>query len=146
MCSIADPDSGRSRPLAIGGRRFIVVFQYTPVSTDTDGEPSHERAADAFVERARRRSDAGVESIYVFGSTARGEAAGLSSDVDVFVVLEDDAAPKLEDELRDIAYDVMLEYGPVVELHTISASSFSEKRRTGHPFVQRVVSEGVRYD
>lgn len=116
------------------------------MSTDTDAEPIHERAADAFVERARRCSDAGVESIYVFGSTARGEAAGLSSDVDVLVVLADDAAPDLEDELRDIAYDVMLEYGPVVELHTISASSFSEKRRTDHPFIRRVVSEGVRYD
>lgn len=116
------------------------------MSTHLDSEGRHRQAAAAFVERVRERSLSDVESIYVFGSTARGEAAGLSSDVDVLVVLADDAEPTLEDELRDLAYDVMLEYGPVVEIHPVSASAFARKLDADHPFVRRVVSEGVRYD
>lgn len=116
------------------------------MSADTDSGSRHDQAATAFVQRARERSASSIESIYVFGSTARGEADGLSSDVDVLVVLSDDADPGIEDTLRDLAYDVMLEYGPVVEVHVLSAAAFERKHSDSHPFIQRVVSEGVQYE
>lgn len=113
--------------------------------TGIDSERSHEAAAAAFVDRIKDRSIPDIESIYVFGSTARGEAAGLSSDVDVLVVFASDLDPELEDDVRELAYDIMLEYGPVVEVHTMSAASFTAKLQAGHPFVQRIVADGDRY-
>lgn len=112
----------------------------TRLSTD-----AHTAAAEAFVERARDRFGDALDDLYVFGSTARGEAQGLSSDVDVLVVLADDADhTAVDDALHDLAYDVMLEYGPVVELHVLTESAF-ERARDETPFVRRAVSEGRSY-
>jgi len=116
------------------------------MSTSADSGARHEAAATAFVDRVRDRSITDIEAIYVFGSTARGEAAGLSSDVDVLVVFTTDIDPAVEDEIRDLAYDIMLEYGPVVEVHTLSAPSFEAQLEAGHPFIHGVVSDGDRYD
>lgn len=107
---------------------------------------SHEAAARAFASRIRDRFDESIESIVVFGSTARGDAAGLSSDVDVLVVLDDEAdRPLLAEALRDVAYDVMLEYGPVIELHVLTRSRYETLRERRNPFVRNVVSEGKSY-
>lgn len=112
----------------------------TRLSTD-----AHTAAAEAFAERARDRFGDTVDDLYVFGSTARGKARGLSSDVDVLVVLADDADhAAVDDALHDIAYDVMLEYGPVVELHVLTESAF-ERTKGENPFVRRAVSEGRSY-
>lgn len=108
-----------------------------------DGEGTHAAAADAFVKQALDQFEAEIESLYLFGSTARQEAHGLSSDVDVLIVLEDEAAQgPTADALRDLAYDVMLEYGPVVELHILSKSAFVESRDRGNPFLETVLREG----
>lgn len=106
-------------------------------------EPAHDAAASAFVDRARSNYDDDIAEMYVFGSTARGEARGLDSDVDVLIVV----APEADREtvataLREIAYDVMLEFGPVVELHMMSSSTYARYRYEGHPFIRNVVSGG----
>ena len=112
----------------------------TRLSTD-----AHTAAAEAFVSRANERFDDAVADVDVFGSTARGEARGLASDVDVLVVLADDADHgAVDDALHDLAYDVMLAYGPVVELHVLTESAF-EAVRDENPFVRRAVSEGRSY-
>lgn len=116
--------------------------------SDREDAPAgaHEAAADAFVERALSRFEDDVEALYVFGSTVRGEADGLASDVDVLVVLGDDADREtVAEALRDIALDVMIEYGPVVELHVLSESTFVRRRREGNPFIRNVVAEGRSY-
>lgn len=106
---------------------------------------AHAAAAEAFAERARDRFGDTVTGLYVFGSTVRDEARGLSSGVDVLVVLADDADhAAVDDELHGLAYDVMLEYGPVVELHVLSESVF-EGTKDENPFVCRTVSEGRLY-
>lgn len=103
----------------------------------------HEAAARAFVDRAPSRFSEDIIELYVFGSTVRGETFGIDSDVDVMVVLEDSAMQDTTaDELRDLAYDVMLEFGPVVELHLLSNTEFQESLDTGNPFVVSVVQEG----
>jgi predicted nucleotidyltransferase len=106
---------------------------------------AHAEAAQAFVERSRSRFGEHIEELYVFGSTIRGEARGLASDVDVLVVLDDADRETTADGLRDIAYDVMLEYGPVVELHILSASTFEQYQREDNPFIQNVVATGRSY-
>jgi len=112
------------------------------VAPDEDG--GHAAAAAAFARRVRDRGDLELASLILFGSTARGDASGLGSDVDFLAVVPDDAdRPAVEDELRDVAYDVMLEFGPVVEVHVLSRSAF--ERRRDHPFLRRAVREGETY-
>lgn len=106
----------------------------------------HTQAASAFVRMVTTREIRGLESLILFGSTVRNETAGIESDVDFLAIIADEAdRATVEDELRDIAYDVMLEYGPVVEIHAISRSSFEARREGGHPFVRRVIAEGRSY-
>lgn len=108
------------------------------------GEDRHAAAASAFARRVA--DDPDLEELLLFGSTARGEASGLESDVDFLAVVSDDAdRPAVEDRLRDAAYDVMLEHGPVVEVHVVSRSTFEGHRSRGHPFVRRVLDDGEAY-
>lgn len=110
-------------------------------STDT-----HATAARAFVDRVQSRFDGELERIYVFGSTARGETRGLASDVDVLVVISEPAdRQRVNDTLGEIAYDVMLEYGPVIELHVLTDAEFERSRDQRHPFVRNVIDEGRSY-
>ncbi|WP_158057957.1 nucleotidyltransferase domain-containing protein [Halorussus halophilus] len=109
---------------------------------------AHTDAAAAFVDRARSRHGDEITELYVFGSTVHGDAHGRSSDVDVLVVLGDDTKTDREtiaDSLRDIALDVMIEYGPVVELHILSEATFERYQREGNPFIRNVVTEGRSY-
>lgn len=93
---------------------------------------------------ARARFETEIADLYLFGSTVRGEASGLSSDVDILVVLTDDTAKEeTADALRAIAYDVMLEYEPVVELHILSGTKFEHAQ--DNPFIQNVIHDGRAY-
>lgn len=113
---------------------------------DSSSQP-HERAFRAFARRAQDRLGDHIYELILFGSAARGETRGIDSDVDVFVVLDDghdDVDPKEhEDELRDIAYDVQLDYGVVVSLHVKTKERFEERK--DHPFVKNVLGEGRSY-
>jgi hypothetical protein len=80
---------------------------------------AHTAAAEAFADRATDRFGEALTELSVFGSTVRGETRGL-------------------------AYDVMLAYGPVVELHVLTESVF-EGVREANPFVRQAVSEGRSY-
>lgn len=107
---------------------------------------THTQAAEAFVDRALSRLEDDIVKLYVFGSTVRGTTRGLASDVDVMPVLSDDADRETTaDVLHELAYDVMLEYGPVVELHIRSDREFERARKRGNPFITRVVREGRSY-
>lgn len=66
--------------------------------------------------------------------------------MDFLVVVSDDVDPAaVRDELRDVAYDVLLDYGPVVQTHVVSRSQFEDDRRSAHPFVENVLREGRSY-
>lgn len=107
---------------------------------------AHTAAAEAFVDRVRSQHDDDIVKLYVFGSTVRGEAHGLASDVDVLIVLDDDTDRNATAEaLRDIALDVIIEYGPAVELHMLSESTFNRYQRDGNPFIRNVITEGHSY-
>lgn len=121
-------------------------MNYRDSGGDVSGDGSHTSAAEAFVTRSQSRFGDEIETVIVFGSTVRGETDGAASDVDVLVVLSDDANhDPIAETLREIAYDVMLEYGPVVELHLMTDSEFERLRERRNPFVQSVVHEGRSY-
>lgn len=121
----------------------------TPMSGKSTGEPldadAHADAAAAFVERVQSQYHDQISELYVFGSTVRGEACGRASDVDVLIVLTESERQVLADSLRDIALDVMIEYGPAVELHIFSESTFERYKREQNPFIQNVLIEGGSY-
>ena len=115
-------------------------------TASTASSADHTAAAKAFVDRARSRFGSEITALYVFGSTIRGETRGLASDVDILIVLNNTADQEATAEaLRDLAYDVMLEYGPVVELHILSEREFERSQNQGNPFIQNVVHEGRLY-
>lgn len=116
--------------------------QTTTGSNDRHG--IHGRAADAFVEAVENELGEGIEAVYVFGSVARGTETERS-DVDVLAVVADGVDfGAVDDRLLAIAYDVQLEHGVTVEVHTQRAEEFRERRDRGEPFVRTVVEEGVR--
>lgn len=100
----------------------------------------HQRAFEAFAERAQDTLGDSIHELFLFGSVARNEARGIDSDVDVFVVLD---TTECEDELRDIAYEVQLEYGVVVSVHVKSTERFEERK--DHPFIKNVLRDGRSY-
>ena len=109
-------------------------------------DDAHTNAAAAFVNRARSQHSDEISELYVFGSTVRGEASGRSSDVDVLVVLPNSPdRDSVADSLRDIAYDVMLEYGPLIELHILDELMFERYQQDGNPFLRNVLREGRAY-
>lgn len=111
-------------------------------STAEDSGPSHRAAASAFTERVRDELGEVVEDVHLFGSVAR-DVATADSDVDVLVVVADDADfASVDDQLLAIAYDVQLEFGVPIEVHTLSHSEFARRRERGDPFIRTVLEEG----
>jgi len=110
-------------------------------STDPISSPQRE-AATVFFERVRDHLDTAIDALYLFGSVARATPKA-DSDVDVLAVISDDADyATVDDQLLDIAYDVELEYGVRVEVHSIRASEFTARNERGDPFIRTVVEEG----
>lgn len=114
-------------------------------STKSPGSPPspHREAATAFVRRVREHLDTAIDAIYLFGSVARGSAT-TDSDVDILAVISDTADyATVDDQLLDIAYDVQLEYGIRIEVHSIRASDFAARNERGDPFIRTVIQEGT---
>ena len=101
----------------------------------------HEDAVSAFVERVEDADIPALQRLVLFGSVAR-ETHGSDSDIDVLALIDDDADERaVEDQLRDIAYDVMLEYSVAFSIHGVTESTLED--RADHPFFTRVASDGA---
>ena len=110
-------------------------------STDPTSSPQRE-AATIFFERVRDHLDTAIDALYLFGSVDRATPKA-DSDVDVLPVISDEADyATVDDQLLDIAYDVELEYGVGVEVHSIRASEFTARNERGDPFTRTVFEEG----
>ncbi len=99
----------------------------------------HGRAAEAFAQRVSEEYSDAVEAVSLFGSATRGETQGRASDVDLLVVLREDAVPSVEDELRDVAYDLELEYE--VPLSLVVKTETEYERQRNRPFLQAVEND-----
>jgi predicted nucleotidyltransferase len=100
----------------------------------------HEQVAEMFATAVCDALGEVIDELLVFGSTVRGEARGIDSDVDIFVVLNEDG---YEDRIREIAYDYQLDTGIVISIHTMTHDRFEQRR--DHPFIQTVLAEGHSY-
>ena len=106
-------------------------------------EPTDEDVAKAFVEAIENRDIEGVERVFVFGSAAREEATP-ASDIDLFCVLNDRVdRRKTTEQLRAIAFDLLMEYDTVIDVHTMKEMRFQDRR--DHPFTRQVIDDGVAY-
>lgn len=105
-------------------------------------ESSHREAARDFFERVRNRLEPAVAALYLFGSVARNDESE-TSDVDVLAVIADDADyAAVDDRLLSVAFDVQLEHGVPVEVHSLRESEFEDRKSRGEPFVTSVLEEG----
>lgn len=123
---------------AIQRRRLMIIdAQSTPMASTT---LPHEDAVAAFVERVEATAFPEVRRPVLFGSVARSTHA-RDSDVDILAVLADGAdEATVEERLRDVAYDVMLEDGTVFSIHGVTEPTLD--RRSDHPFFSRALADG----
>lgn len=116
--------------------------QDAAVSSSNDESTVHREATSAFLDRVRESIDGAVDVLYLFGSVAQGNASA-ESDIDILAVIAEDAEYATVDEyLLDAAYDVQMEYGVRIEVHSLRASEFDARRARGDPFISSVVKEG----
>ena len=84
-----------------------------------------------------------IEAIYVFGSRATGRARP-DSDYDLLVVAKDAFSLREKDFLYEIVMDVLLETGRLVSLKIFPTPTFQRLRTLRTPFMQHVLTEGVK--
>lgn len=100
----------------------------------------HEAALADLVERVRAADPADVQRLILFGSVARA-AHDATSDLDLLVVVAETAdRAAVEERIRDLAYDVMLDHGVAISIHGVSEATLAQ--REDHPFFARVRAEG----
>lgn len=98
---------------------------------------SHREAASLFAERIQEQYASVVDEILLFGSVAREEHSDYESDVDLLVVLTDDAdRRRYESSIREAAYDIELETGIVLSIIVTTASNID--RELTQPFIETV--------
>jgi len=84
-----------------------------------------------------------VKSIVVYGSVSRGEA-DEESDLDVFIVLEDNSIYR---RVSDIAYKIDLKNRTATSIFWVTPEELMKYLKNGSPFIENVASEGfVLYD
>ncbi len=97
--------------------------------------PLTEARIEVLVESLKRYQP---ERVYLFGSTARGEADELS-DLDV-VVIKRTATPFLE-RLREVVKLLPIELGAVAVL-VYTPEEFTSMQREGNAFAELIAEEG----
>ncbi len=82
----------------------------------------------------------GIKRVILYGSHARGEAT-KDSDVDVLVLVDQFLDYReVDDSLRDLLYDMLLEEGELVSVIVIPEDHFENHNL---PFMLNVRKEGV---
>ena len=81
--------------------------------------------------------DFAVESVYLFGSFARG-AEHEGSDIDLLVV--GDLPGRVFQQVGEVLRRTTLPVEPIV----VSAATFERRRREGHPLFRAIADDGLR--
>lgn len=100
------------------------------------------RARERNLDELRRlagglRHDFAVESVYVFGSFARG-AEHEGSDIDLLVVGE--LPGRVFDRVGEVLRRTTLPVEPIV----VTPAAFERRRRERHPLFEAIAGEGLR--
>jgi predicted nucleotidyltransferase len=98
-------------------------------------------ALDEFVRTVRARLGTNLNTLKLFGSRARGNAAP-DSDIDVLVVVDANRVGA-EDAVIDIAFDVNLAHGVYVSPRVIEQATLEHPVWRITPFVQAMEREGI---
>jgi predicted nucleotidyltransferase len=88
-----------------------------------------------------------VDQTILFGSQARGTAHELS-DADVALILPGDKKPstKIRMDLNDLAYDILLETGVIIQPIPISYSDWTHPEGYSNPrLLHNISREGVAF-
>jgi len=111
-------------------------FEMTPANIAT--------AVNSYREKVRRLLADKLDSIYLFGSVARGDYTPVS-DIDVMLILNmnDDEIRKTRSGLAKIGSDLGLEYNVLFNKFTAAKDEF-EINQDIRPLYINIMKEGVR--
>lgn len=93
--------------------------------------------AREFAQKILERYGERVDTIILFGSTARKEAKE-ESDIDILVVGEVTLR-----ELVDVSFPMLLEYGKYISPKDMKKSYFKELNKEGYSFIRNIMDEGL---
>lgn len=118
-------------------RRDLISHPAVIARVQHSSTESHRDAALTFSDRVRDAYGDRVDRMLLYGSVARDEVRGSDSDVDLLIILRDEVdTTSIELEIRDVAYDVELEYGVILSLVFTTVSDF--KNNTYFSYFSRV--------
>lgn len=94
-------------------------------------------------EKFLNRYGAKIKNFILFGSKARGESQKFS-DIDLLVVVNSKDW-RLHEEMKDLAYETMIEYdfGMVLSLIVLSYEDFKQLTRARSTFYKTLEEEGI---
>lgn len=107
-------------------------------------DPKTERAARAFLQKVAGRYD--VAGAVLFGSRARDDFRS-DSDADIAVLLRGMRKPRVDAalDMADIAFDVMMETGVLVEALPIWEDEWDHPERFSNPaLIENIRHQGIR--
>ena len=99
------------------------------------------QALRTLVQRLYRHHGDRIQSVFLFGSKARGDASS-DSDIDVLVALADDD-PSLRSSVRRLAARVSLEYNLLISVRAVGRSQWEQLSRYRFPIYQAIQTEGI---
>ena len=83
-----------------------------------------------------------ISDVVLFGSQAKNKATKYS-DYDILIVTIDVFTWQERDKIRDICYDVSLEYDIIIDSKIISAIEIETKFWGKHPLITDALSYGI---
>jgi predicted nucleotidyltransferase len=103
--------------------------------------PVDHQAIHQYLDRALALRTIQIEAIVLFGSKAHGDA-GPESDLDLMIILSDDALP-LREQLHALVFDVLLESGVYLSTQILSAELFRQLPARRPLFYANLIRDGI---
>ena len=117
--------------------RREILLNHGEINVTMNIHDKYYAIAREFAKKVLEKYGERVDTIILFGSTARGEARE-ESDIDILVVGEVSLR-----ELVDISYPMLLEYRKYISPKNMKKPYFSQLNREGYSFIQNVQNEGL---
>ena len=102
--------------------------------------PEEQDWLNGFVQTLQQRFPNKIARVIVYGSKARGDA-GPDSDLDILVVLNDDAVSRAA--VRLIGYELALQTDVVPSILVYTVNELEQRRKHRSVFIEAVEREGV---